>query len=154
MNCVAEAMGLPGGLREWSGYTRPGAFNNVGTNTWWWSSTAFGDGGWHRNLNFSNSGINRNQQTNGSFGLSVRCLRNLTGKFSWKYSYQYWGELENVENGIVIFQIFSFLNSYWGVAARITSSQGTGKCASLNSAVAGKPLLFSEMEADIKCHIS
>ena len=49
---------------------------------------------------------------------------------------------ENIENVRVIFQIFSFPNSYWGVAAGITSSQGTGKCASLNSAVAGKPFFI------------
>ena len=60
---------MPGGNRNTSG-----SLNNVGSNGNWWSSTEDGTDAWNRNLNSSNSDVNRNSndQDNGN---SVRCLR-------------------------------------------------------------------------------
>ena len=72
---------IPGGLRTYTG----GSFNNVGLNGYWWSSTHYGNGGIHRELYFSYSTVKSYSQSNGSNGLSVRCLRNLTGNTPIKF---------------------------------------------------------------------
>jgi uncharacterized protein (TIGR02145 family) len=50
-----------------------GAFNNSGTNTNFWSSSVSGANAWKRNLNSSNSTVNRNPNDQAN-GFSVRCL--------------------------------------------------------------------------------
>ena len=62
--------GLPGGYRGYS------IFLEVGTNSYWWSSTEYGNGhAWARGLNNIHpevaSGYNDRE-----YGFSVRCLRN------------------------------------------------------------------------------
>ena len=68
--CVA----LPVGYRN-----TDGSLNNVGTNGNWWSSSVSGSNAWNRNLNSSNDGINRNENSQ-SYGLAVRCLQGLIFK--------------------------------------------------------------------------
>jgi len=62
--------GLPGGLRNVIG-----AFFNIGTSGYWWSSTEFNtSNAWYRYLNYGNGSVNRHF-TNKGKGFSVRCLR-------------------------------------------------------------------------------
>ena len=69
---------VPGGVREATG----GGFREVGINGWLWSSTSYGGGGYDWGFYFAYTTVRRLGETNGSYGLSVRCLRYLTGKFS------------------------------------------------------------------------
>ncbi len=64
-------LALPGGNRNTNGN-----FNNLGSNGNWWSSTEDGSNAWRRNLNSSNSEVNRNTNSQDN-GFSVRCLRDL-----------------------------------------------------------------------------
>ena len=52
-----------------------GSFNNRSTNTNLWSSTPSGGNAWNRNLNSSNTTVNRNTNAKAN-GFSVRCLKN------------------------------------------------------------------------------
>ena len=62
--------GLPGGSRNGSG-----AFFNVGSGGYWWSSTEGSTtNAWVRYLNYTNGNIYRNS-VNKKYGFSVRCLR-------------------------------------------------------------------------------
>lgn len=61
---------LPGGYCVYDG-----AFNSIGNNGYWWSSTEYNPAAaWNRVLNYNNGNVSRsiNYKT---FGLSVRCLR-------------------------------------------------------------------------------
>jgi uncharacterized protein (TIGR02145 family) len=61
---------LPGGYRYYVG-----AFGDVGSNGYWWSSTEDStDGAWSRGLYGSNSGIHRGSYYK-ELGFSVRCVR-------------------------------------------------------------------------------
>ncbi|MBA7527477.1 hypothetical protein ES705_19653 [subsurface metagenome] len=61
---------LPGGYR-----TNSGAFNNVGSNGNWWSSTESSSTyAWHRSMNYSSSNVYRDYSGK-SYGFSVRCVR-------------------------------------------------------------------------------
>nr|NQU91147.1 hypothetical protein [Bacteroidota bacterium] len=51
-----------------------GSFNNLGSNTNFWSSSESGSNAWNRNLNVSNATVNRNNNDKG-YGFSVRCLQ-------------------------------------------------------------------------------
>ncbi|MCF7877812.1 MAG: hypothetical protein K9M14_05775 [Candidatus Omnitrophica bacterium] len=70
---VVSKLGLPAGNRN-----TDGSFNNLGSNTNFWSSTEDGDSAWRRNLNSDNSTVNRNTNDKDN-GFSVRCLRDLKG---------------------------------------------------------------------------
>jgi uncharacterized protein (TIGR02145 family) len=62
--------GLPGGRRS-----NDGAFNLIGTNAYWWSTTEAGaNDAWFRALG-NNVGIVDRIANNKTFGFSVRCLR-------------------------------------------------------------------------------
>jgi len=61
---------LPGGYRR-----RSGAFDVIGIDGTWWSSTQYGThSAWFRALHYSNSHVRRNT-TDREDGLSVRCMR-------------------------------------------------------------------------------
>jgi uncharacterized protein (TIGR02145 family) len=62
---------LPAGRRNNDGSN----FNNRGSNTYFWSSSAYSStNAWIRRFNYSNATVNRNNY-NRSYGLSVRCIR-------------------------------------------------------------------------------
>lgn len=62
--------GLPAGYRG-----DGGAFDGIGTNGIWWSSSEFTTpGAWHRNLNYNIGNATRNYNYKEN-GFSVRCLR-------------------------------------------------------------------------------
>ena len=63
-----------GGLLAGNRNTASPWFNNRGTNTNFWSSAQSGSNAWNRNLNSSNSTVNRNANTK-AYGFSVRCLK-------------------------------------------------------------------------------
>jgi uncharacterized protein (TIGR02145 family) len=63
--------GLPGGGRFFNG-----AFNNIGNNGGWWSSTEASTGSaWFRYLDYINGIVSRNDYYGKTDGFSVRCLR-------------------------------------------------------------------------------
>jgi uncharacterized protein (TIGR02145 family) len=62
--------GLPGGLRDYYG-----AFDLIGEDGCWWSSTEGGTiSAWNRCLNYSNGDVGRGYGSNAR-GLSVRCIK-------------------------------------------------------------------------------
>ena len=59
--------GTPGGKREMAGW--------YGTSVgYWWTSTTYGCGGWHRNLHPNNDALTLSSYCN-TVGFSVRCLK-------------------------------------------------------------------------------
>jgi uncharacterized protein (TIGR02145 family) len=63
---------LPGGYRIYSG-----AFNDVGSNGYWWSATAWGaatSGSY--SMSYSNAGVNHANYYDDRDGFSVRCVKN------------------------------------------------------------------------------
>ena len=62
--------GLPGGFRDYNG-----DFLNVGSFGDWWSASEVDESyAWDRELYYSNSNLNRNDDSK-SYGFSVRCVR-------------------------------------------------------------------------------
>ncbi|MCP5062188.1 MAG: hypothetical protein GY936_06985 [Ignavibacteriae bacterium] len=51
-----------------------GSFNNIGNNTFFWSSTENGSNANNMNLNNNNDNVNLNNN-NKNYGFSVRCLK-------------------------------------------------------------------------------
>lgn len=70
-NNLSRFIALPAGYRD-----PGGGFGSLGMFTEFWSSTEQGAYVWGRNLFFLFSGIWRSSDTNKSFGLSVRCVKN------------------------------------------------------------------------------
>ena len=58
---------------DFGSLSNDGSLNNVGSNGNWWTSSPSGSNAWNRNLNSSNSDVNRNTNSQ-SNGRSVRCL--------------------------------------------------------------------------------
>jgi uncharacterized protein (TIGR02145 family) len=64
---------LPGGVRG----NNDGAYNNIGSNGFWWSSTEYSSAlAWFSNMSFYFTNVNRNNN-NKQYGFSVRCVRDL-----------------------------------------------------------------------------
>jgi uncharacterized protein (TIGR02145 family) len=64
--------GLPGGLR-WNNYLSNGNFYNGGELGYWWSSTPGGEGGYGRDILYSQVDVHRNAY-DANLGFSVRCI--------------------------------------------------------------------------------
>jgi uncharacterized protein (TIGR02145 family) len=65
--------GLPGGVRDFDG-----SFDGAGGYGFWWSSSPFGPGAWHRGLNgyyFEYFEVVYRYDVNLRYGFSVRCVR-------------------------------------------------------------------------------
>jgi uncharacterized protein (TIGR02145 family) len=65
--------GLPGGLR-WNNYLSNGDFYDAGEQGYWWSSSPGGEGGFGRDILYSQVDVHRNAY-NAILGFSVRCVR-------------------------------------------------------------------------------
>ena len=63
--------GLPGGYR----WAKNGAFNGIGTITYWWSSELNELYGWYRRLDGPNSDVFRSG-TSKAGGKYIRCIKN------------------------------------------------------------------------------
>lgn len=65
----------------YAGCRNPGGagFCNLGTHALWWCSSVSGTGGWYRQLYTSDTSVARSVYVR-SYGLSVRCVRELTSR--------------------------------------------------------------------------
>ena len=80
INEEAAFTAFPGGYRNYNN----GAFNNMGNNGNWWSSTEYSStNAWNRNLNYNNSDVNRNNN-NKQNGFSLRLVRDLITVKKWR----------------------------------------------------------------------